>query len=133
METVGSEPSSVSGTLHGPGYSDDSGITQAYSRPDKASFANDFHIYAIEWQQGVVRFLVDDMPYQCVVADLALSAQCGDVPAKTIPAGTQWVFDQPFYLVLNLAVGGSWPGSPSSFTVFPAEMRVDWVRVYQKP
>ena len=133
METVGSEPSSVSGTLHGPGYSDDAGITQAYSRPDQASFANDFHVYAIEWQQGVVRFLVDDVPYQCVVADLALSAQCGDVPVKTVPAGTQWVFDQPFYLVLNLAVGGSWPGSPSSFTVFPAQMRVDWVRVYQKP
>ena len=49
-----------------------------------------------------------------------------------LPAGTSWVFEKPFFVVLNLAVGGDWPGSPDASTVFPAQMKVDWVRIYKE-
>jgi beta-glucanase (GH16 family) len=119
MENIGREPSIVHGTAHGPGYSGGNGI----GAPDTLSqgaFADDFHIYAVSWQPNEVDWSVDGHVYRRMrPADL--------------PGGTQWVFDQAFFLLLNVAVGGSWPGDPDATTTFPQQMVVDYVRVYDKP
>ena len=119
MENIGREPTIVHGTLHGPGYSGGNGLSSSYSLPTNQPFANDFHVYAIEWEPGVVRFYCDGILYKTrTTADL--------------PPGTAWVFDHPFFLILNVAVGGSWPGNPDATTMFPQAMSVDYVRVYQR-
>jgi beta-glucanase (GH16 family) len=118
MESVGFEPNKVHGTLHGPGYSGATPLTGVYALPS-GRFADDFHIFAIEWGPNTVRFYVDDQLYETrTTADL--------------PAGTRWVFDHPFFVILNVAVGGNWPGSPDASTVFPQQMLVDYVRVYAR-
>jgi len=119
MENIGREPSTVHGTIHGPGYSGGNGIGAAYSLPAGRRFADDFHLFAIEWEPGVIRWYVDDQLYKTIT------------PAN-LPRGTRWVFDHPFYLLLNLAVGGNWPGIPDQSTVFPQYMLVDYVRVYKR-
>jgi beta-glucanase (GH16 family) len=119
MENVGKEPSIVRGTIHGPGYSGGDGIGANYILPPGKRFADDFHIFAVEWEPNAIRFYVDGHLYQTVTrADL--------------PQGRRWVFDHPFFLLLNVAVGGSWPGSPDASTVFPQTMLVDYVRVYRR-
>lgn len=117
MENVGKEPSTIHGTVHGPGYSGANGIAAAYTLPSGQRFADDFHIFAVEWQPHEVRFYVDGDLYQTVTP-------------SSLPAGQTWVFDHPFFIILNVAVGGGWPGSPDSSTVFPQTMLVDYVRVY---
>ncbi len=103
------------GTAHGPGYSGDNPLTATYTLPS-GSLADDFHIYAIEWEPNVVRWYVDDTLYeQRTPADL--------------PPGTLWVYDHPFFLLLNLAVGGDFSGPPDASTSFPQTMTVDYVRV----
>ena len=74
--------------------------------------------FAIEWEPGAIRFYVDDTLYKTTTPD-------------NLPAGRAWVFDHPFFLILNVAVGGDWPGNPDSTTVFPQTMLVDYIRVYQ--
>jgi beta-glucanase (GH16 family) len=118
MENIGKEPGIVHGSMHGPGYSGGNALTALYTLPGGASFADDFHVFAVEWETGVVRFYVDDTLYET------------ETPAD-LPAGDTWVFDQPFFILLNVAVGGSWPGDPDSTTVFPQTMSVDYVRVCQ--
>jgi beta-glucanase (GH16 family) len=119
MENIGREPSIVHGTLHGPGYSGGSPLTSAYTLPSGARFADGFHVFAVEWELNVVRWYMDDVHY----------ATKG--PADT-PSGARWVYDHPFYLLLNVAVGGNWPGAPDSTTVFPQTLTVDYVRVYSR-
>jgi beta-glucanase (GH16 family) len=119
MENIGSEPSRVHGSLHGPGYSGANPLTGAYNLP-AGRFSDDFHVFAIEWEPGVIRFFVDDQLYATRTA-------------PEVPASGRWVFDHPFYLLLNIAVGGNYPGPPSRSTVFPQTMRVDYVRVYSLP
>jgi beta-glucanase (GH16 family) len=118
MENIGKEPDKVHGTLHGPGYSGAEGLTAAYTLPGGAHFSDDFHRFAIEWEPGVTRFYVDDKLFETQ-------------SASSLPAGKQWAFDHPFFLLLNLAVGGYWPGDPNAETQFPATMLVDYVRVYK--
>jgi beta-glucanase (GH16 family) len=118
MENIGKEPSTVHGTIHGPGYSGMNGIGSPYSLPS-GKFSDDYHLFAVEWQPNVIRFYVDDKLYAT------------RTPAD-LPAGTSWVYDHPFFIILNLAVGGSWPGNPDNTTVFPETMLVDYVRVYQR-
>jgi beta-glucanase (GH16 family) len=118
-ENIGKEPSTVHGTIHGPGYSGDKGIGHEYSLPNGAALADDFHIYAVEWSPASITFSLDDKPY-------------GTVRPSDIPAGTHWVFRHPFFLLLNLAVGGGWPGNPDTTTQFPQKLVVDWVRVWQR-
>jgi beta-glucanase (GH16 family) len=118
MENIGKEPAIVHGSMHGPGYSGSKGLSAAYSIPP-GKFADDFHIFAIEWEAATVRFYVDGNLYET------------RTPAD-LPAGQAWVFDHPFFILLNVAVGGDWPGSPDSTTVFPQSMLVDYVRVYRK-
>lgn len=119
MENIGKEPSMVHGTIHGPGYSGKGGITAPYSLPGKQRFSDDFHVFAVEWEPQVIRFYVDDRLYAT------------RTPAD-LPAGQKWVFDHPFFLLLNLAVGGDWPGNPDSSTKFPQKLLVDYVRAYRR-
>jgi beta-glucanase (GH16 family) len=117
MESVGAESDSVQGSLHGPGYSGSNPLTSVYTLP-RGRFSDGFHIFAIEWEPQVVRFYVDDQLYATRTP-------------KDLPAGKPWVYDHPFFIVLNLAVGGNLPGYPDS-TVFPQRMLVDYVRVYAR-
>ena len=116
MENIGKEPGRIHGTVHGPGYSGAGGISSAYDLPAGA-FADTFHVYAIEWEPAAIRWYVDDALYKTVTPR--------DLPGR-------WVYDHPFFIILNVAVGGYWPGSPDATTVFPQTMRVDYVRVYEK-
>lgn len=118
MENIGKEPSTVHGTIHGPGYSGGSGIGAAYSLTNNQRFADDYHIYAVEWEPKAMRWYVDGNLFKTITT-------------KDLPAGTEWVFNHPFFMLLNLAVGGNWPGYPDNTTVFPQVMLVDYVRVYQ--
>jgi beta-glucanase (GH16 family) len=119
MENVGSEPSVVLGSLHGPGYSGADSITARYTLPGGKRFSDGYHLFAVEWEPGVVRFYVDH--------DLYATRTPAD-----LPPGATWVFDHPFFIILNVAVGGGLPGSPDAATVFPQEMSVDYVRVYER-
>ena len=110
----------VHGTFHGPGYSGGNGVSAAYTLPDSQKFADDFHTFAVEWEPKVIRFYVDGLLYKT------------RTPAD-LPAGKSWVFDHPFFIILNVAVGGGWPGNPDATTVFPQQMQVDYVRVYKRP
>jgi len=117
MEYVGSEPTKVFGTVHGPGYSGGEGITKAYELKNDR-FDAGFHVFGIEWAPDYINYYVDDVLYNQITPD--------DVTGE-------WVFDNgPFYIILNVAVGGSLPGSPNAETVFPQTMLVDYVRVYKK-
>lgn len=119
MENIGREPSIVHGTFHGPGYSGGSGVSAAYTLPNSQKFSDDFHTFAVEWEPNVIRFYVDGSLYKT------------RTPAD-LPAGTSWVFDHPFFIILNVAVGGGWPGNPDATTVFPQQMQVDYIRVYKR-
>jgi beta-glucanase (GH16 family) len=119
MENIGSTPSTNYGSLHGPGYSGGQDLTGSYSLTDGGTLADDFHVYAIEWEENVVRFYFDDVNYET------------RTPAD-VPAGDVWVYDHPFFVILNLAVGGYWPGNPDSTTQFPQTLVVDYVRVYSQ-
>ena len=119
MENVGKEPSTVHGTIHGPEYSGGAAIGDRYTLPAGKQFANDFHVFAVEWEPNAIRFYVDK--------DLYATRTRAE-----LPPGRQWVFDHPFFLLMNVAVGGDWPGSPDASTVFPQTMLVDYVRVYRR-
>ncbi len=118
MENIGKEPGIVHGTIHGPGYSGSGGLSAPYSITS-GRFADDFHIFAVEWEPKEIRFYVDSVLYAT------------RTPTE-LPAGTKWVYDHPFFIILNLAVGGDWPGSPDATTTFPQTMLVDYVRVYTR-
>jgi beta-glucanase (GH16 family) len=119
MENIGREPAVVHGTVHGPGYSGGKGIGAPYSLAS-GRFADDYHVFAAEWEPNQIRFYVDDHLYA--------TRTPGD-----LPAGTKWVYDHPFFVILDLAIGGGWPGNPDETTTFPQTMLVDYVRVYEKP
>jgi beta-glucanase (GH16 family) len=120
MENVGKEPGTVHGSLHGPSTErPTSDLTSIFSLPVGQNFADDFHLYAVEWDPEIVRFYVDSNLY-------------ASFQSSQWPAGGKWVFDHPFFIILNLAVGGNWPGSPDASTKFPQSMLVDYVRVYTK-
>ncbi|MFD7287676.1 ricin-type beta-trefoil lectin domain protein [Streptomyces sp. NPDC059863] len=115
MENVGFEPSTVHGTLHGPGYSGSGGIGAGYTLPNGQAFADAFHTFAIDWSPNRISWSVDGNVYQTrTPADLG---------------GRSWVFNKPFFIILNLAVGGYWPGDPNGSTPFPSQLVVDYVRV----
>jgi hypothetical protein len=116
MENIGKEPGTVHGSMHGPGYSGGSPLTGSYTLPNGAAFADAFHTFAVDWTPTSVSFSVDNIVYET------------HTPADT--NGNQWVFDHPFFIIMNVAVGGSWPGSPDSSTSFPQQMVVDYVHVY---
>jgi len=119
MENIGKEPGTVHGSLHGPGNAAKTAdLTSSFTLPSGQKFSDAFHIYAVEWEPEAVRFFVDFNLYATFT--------------KSQWTSGPWVFDHPFYIVLNVAVGGDWPGPPDKTTVFPQQMLVDYVRVYTK-
>ena len=79
-----------------------------------------FHTYAVEWDPGQIRWYIDNVLYS---TQTQWSSTGGAYPAP---------FNQPFYIILNLAVGGNWPGSPNNNAIFPQQLKVQYVKVYQK-
>ena len=119
MELIGHQPGTLYGTLHGPGYSGKHGISQSTVLPGGATFADAYHVFAVDWKPGRIDWLLDGKIYRTLT------------PAD-LPAGAKWVFDDsPFFLLFNFAVGGLWPGYPDETTKFPQEFRIDYVRVYR--
>lgn len=119
MENIGREPGNVYGTLHGPGYSGAESIGSRYSLPGGQAFADAFHTFSVDWSPNLIIWYVDGVEYgRKTPADLG---------------GDRWVFDHPFFMIMNLAVGGYWPGYPDASTTFPQTLTVDYVRVYAQP
>jgi beta-glucanase (GH16 family) len=118
LETIGA-PDVIYSTIHGLGYSGGKSISQKFPLPTGESVNTAFHLYAVEWSPTSIKFFFDD---HLIVER---------TPAN-LPTGAKWAFDHPFYLLLNFAVGGNWPGNPDDTTVFPQRMLVDYVRVYSR-
>jgi beta-glucanase (GH16 family) len=119
VELIGHLPGTLHGTLHGPGYSGSHGLTKSVELPGGATFGDAYHVFAVDWQPGRIDWLLDGNIYHT------------RTPAD-LPPGAPWVFDDiSCFLLLNLAVGGLWPGYPDETTVLPQEYRIDYVRVYR--
>ena len=116
MEYRGQEPTTIHGSVHGPGYSGGQAITKSFDLIGDR-FDNDFHIYSIEWGGDYIDFFVDENYYQRITPNDLTGA---------------WVFNHPFFIILNVAVGGDYVGFPTTGTPFPQTMLVDYVRVYQE-
>lgn len=116
MEYRGQEPAIVHGSAHGPGYSGGNAITSPFTL-SQGTFDNDFHVFAVEWHADKISYLVDGKVYKTIFK-------------SDVPKSSAWVFDHPFYVILNVAVGGNYVGSPNATTTFPQTMLVDYVRVY---
>jgi beta-glucanase (GH16 family) len=116
MEYRGQQPNLIHGTVHGPGYSGGAAITKSFGF-ENDRFDKDFHVFAIEWSEEVIDFFVDDTLYQRITPDGVTG---------------EWVYDQPFFIILNVAVGGNYVGFPTPQTPFPQTMLVDYVKVYQE-
>src|SRR5260370_24254768 len=114
-------PTTTSSTIHGPGYSGGNGIGSKFTFPSGGRVDNAFHTYGVIWSQNKMQFYRDDytQPFFTVT------------PAN-IPGGTQWVYNHPFFILLNLAMGGGFPGNPDGTTPNPAVVLVDYVRVYEQ-
>ena len=120
MENIGKEPGTNHGSLHGPNFANPtSDLTKTITLPNGKRLSDAFHLYAVEWEPGMVRFYLDSNLYATLTS------------VQWSPSGT-WVFDHPFFIILNVAVGGDWPGAPNATTVFPQTMLVDYVRVYKR-
>ena len=117
MENIGREPNTVHGSLHAPGYSGANSVTAAYNLSGGAAFTDAYHTFRVDWEPNAITFFVDGVSYARLT------------PADT--RGNAWIFDHPFFLILNVAVGGYWPGEPDGSTMFPQQMLIDWVRVSQ--
>lgn len=117
MENIGSEPGIIHGTVHGPGYAGGDGVGGSKRLTGNGRYADDFHVFAIEWEEEEIRWYVDGEEY-----------------FRLTPAAVpgEWVYDHPFFLILNVAVGGRWPGYPDETTTFPQMMKVDYVRIYKR-
>jgi beta-glucanase (GH16 family) len=119
MEYRGQFPRDALATIHGPGYSGAGGIGKTLTLGE-GGFDKDFHVFTADWEPGKIVFSIDGIPYQTITRE------------AVTPLGP-WVFDDhPFFLILNVAVGGGFVGSPDATTPFPATMLVDYVRVFEK-
>jgi len=136
MEIVGEKPQEVLNSIHfGSTFPHRSLVTTTQALPG-GSLVSDWHSYAVEWEPGRIRFYVDDVQtctydhwWSCHRLRDGLGVQADDdSDLHPWPAP----FDQPFYLLMNVAVGGNFPGVPNEKTRFPAELVVDYVRVYEK-
>jgi beta-glucanase (GH16 family) len=117
LESRGAQPARVSAAAHGPGFSGGRALIAGYQAPGDVSLAADFHVYALDWSPDELRFSVDGTTFH-------------EVRATRLPPGGRWVFDHPFFLLFDLAVGGTFGGPPDGSTTLPRQMAVDYVRVY---
>jgi beta-glucanase (GH16 family) len=118
MENHGSQPATISSAIHGPGYSGQTPFAHATSLQGR-DFSSDFHRFSVAWDSTLVRFFVDDTLHYSVAR-------------AAVEHRGSWVFDQPFFVILNLAVGGTFDGDPQSDAILPATMLVDYVRAYRR-
>ena len=116
MEHRGQQPWVTTGSLHGPGYSGGNPVTADFVLPGTGDFFDDFHLFRVDWTPEDIAWFVDGEIFQYVRLD--------ELPGES-------VFDHPFFLILNVAVGGNYVGSPDEGTEFPQTMLVDFVRVYE--
>ncbi|AFR27665.1 glycoside hydrolase family 16 protein [Arthrobacter sp. Rue61a] len=116
MENVGKEPGTVWGSIHGPGYSGANASNASYTLPGGKALGDAFHTFTVDWGPDSITWYIDGISYS--------------QKTKATTSGP-WVFDHDFFLLLNLAVGGYWPGAPNSGTQFPQSLLVDYVRVYE--
>jgi beta-glucanase (GH16 family) len=116
MEQRGQEPFITHGSVHGPGYSGGNAITKSYGLTN-GRFDTDYYIYAVEWGEDYIDFFVNNFLYKRVTPN--------DLTGE-------WVFNQPFFMILNVAVGGSFVGFPNDNTPFPQSMSIDYVKVYKQ-
>ena len=119
LEHQGLRPERVFASLHGPGYSGANPISGDFSLPDGESFADDFHVFAVDWDPSRITFSVDDEVYHAV-------------NSTEVRIFGDWVFNQDFYVILNLAVGGNLGGPVGPDTVFPSQMLIDYVRIFER-
>jgi beta-glucanase (GH16 family) len=117
MEYRGQESNIVHGSLHGPDYSGGSAVTGRYDLGGDG-FDAGFHVFGVESDSNSITWTIDGNPYQAVTS-------------RDLPPGRRWVFNHPFFIILNVAVGGHFVGPPDASTTFPQTMLVDWVRVYR--
>ena len=115
MEYRGQEPHIIHGTIHGPGYSGNRGIGRSMNIGDDR-FDESFHVFSVEWLPQSIRWYLDGVQYH-------------EIRPEDLPG--DWVYDHPFYIILNLAVGGDYVGPPDSETSFPQSLYFDYVRVYE--
>jgi beta-glucanase (GH16 family) len=120
MEYQGQRPNRTFGSLHGPGYSGALALGGDEILPDGETFADDFHVFAIEWDPGRIAYSVDGQVYNTI-------------SSAEVSADGDWVFNNAFFVLLNLAVGGTLGGPVAPDTVFPADMLVDYVRIFERP
>jgi beta-glucanase (GH16 family) len=118
MEFHGSAPASVSSAVHGPGYSGNTPFAKAHALQG-GTFAEDFHVFAVEWDSLGARFFVDSVAYHSVTS-------------QELQKFGNSILGRPYYLVINLAVGGNFDGDPQSDAILPATMLVDYVRTYRR-
>ena len=118
MEWIGRVPGTGYGTLHGPGYSGKDGIQGKFPATGEAVFSGEYHAFSVDWSPNLIEWHIDGVQYHKLT------------PAD-LPNGAPWVYDHDFYIILNLAVGGSWPEYPDDSTTFPQSLNIDYVRVYQ--
>ncbi len=118
MEMLGHDTKTIYGTAHGPGYSGGASIGVPYT-DGETDFSEDFHVFSIEWDEDEVEWYVDGYLYHILSKD------------ELAEMGLNWVFDHPFFLIMNVAVGGYWPGYPDETTTFPQRMYIDYIRVYE--
>lgn len=118
-EMRGQEPFRTIGSLHGPGYSGGAALSGEYEL-EGARLDNDFYVYAIEWRPGSIDFFLNDIRFN-------------RISTEDLPSGVEaWPFDEnPFFMLLNVAVGGTFVGFPVDSTPFPQQMVVDYVKVYE--
>ncbi|MEW1565507.1 discoidin domain-containing protein [Streptomyces sp. NBC_01558] len=119
MEILGKDVKTAYSTVHAPAYNGGGGIGSPYKLPQSADFSADFHTWAADWNSKGITFSLD--------GQTVFTLDKEQVEQTRGP----WIFDHPHYMILNLAVGGDWPGPTDATTPFPARMLVDYVRVYQ--
>jgi beta-glucanase (GH16 family) len=112
----------VRGSAHAPNYSGD---RSAHCDARPANLSGQFHVFAIEWSPGELRYYVDSVQYLSVTPKIVTC----EGKQRALPGA--WIFDHPFFIILNLAIGGDWPKAPDATTIFPVQMWVDYVRVYR--
>lgn len=128
MEFIGRNPARVFSTVHGPGYSGGDSISNDITAPEGETFADDFHVYAVEWDPGRMTFWVDSQ----VVDGVAVGGErYNTITSSLVSNEGDWVFNNEFFMILNLAVGGTLGGAVDD-DAFPGEVLVDYVRVYER-
>ncbi|OAN64000.1 glycosyl hydrolase family 16 [Balneola sp. EhC07] len=119
MELRGQQPTKIASTVHGPGYSAGNGISGDYNLTN-SRFDTEFHVFAAEWFTDKIDFYVDGFLHHTVTKE------------QIENAGNEWVYNDPFFVILNVAVGGNYVGSPNQSTRFPQSMTIDYVRIYSE-